>query len=74
MNSILLRLAAAHQLLSREIRREAKRRAPNAERLARLKRERLAVKDRLARHLPVSERFLYRIRQLLGQLRRHPQL
>ena len=73
MSSILMRLAAAHRLLTREIHREAKRRSPNGERLARLKRERLAVKDRLARHLPVSEGFLRRLRRLLTQLRRHPQ-
>ncbi|TGX46174.1 DUF465 domain-containing protein [Sphingomonas naasensis] len=51
--SILIeRLIAAHRLLNREIRRELARRAPDSSRLTRLKKERLAIKDRLFRHFP----------------------
>jgi len=51
--SILIeRLIAAHRLLNREIRREVARRAPDSSRLTRLKKERLAIKDRLFRHFP----------------------
>jgi uncharacterized protein YdcH (DUF465 family) len=49
---IIDRLIAAHQMLNREIRRELARRAPDRFRLTRLKKERLAIKDRLFRHFP----------------------
>lgn len=52
MNDLVQRLIAAHRLLNREIRREVARRVPDGMRLARLKKERLAVKDRLFRHFP----------------------
>ena len=39
-------------LLNREIRRELARRFPDPLRLSRLKKERLAIKDRLFRHFP----------------------
>ena len=52
MNSLIERLFAAHRLLNREIRREAAHRHPDEYRLKRLKKQRLAVKDRLFRHLP----------------------
>ena len=51
-NSLIERLLAAHRLLGREIVRERARPWPDGLRLARLKKERLAVKDRLARYLP----------------------
>jgi hypothetical protein len=51
--SILIeRLIAAHRILNREIRSELARRIPDQFRLRRLKKERLAVKDRLFRHFP----------------------
>ena len=52
MNILIERLIAAHRLLNREIRRELSRRFPDPLRLRRLKKERLAVKDRLFRHIP----------------------
>ncbi|WP_448664891.1 YdcH family protein [Sphingomonas sp. CJ20] len=52
MNPLLKRLIAAHRALDREIRKEVTRRLPDRERLAQLKKERLAVKDRLFRHMP----------------------
>ena len=47
MNIITYRLTAIHRLLDDEIRRELKRRAPSWIRLLRLKKLKLAVKDRL---------------------------
>lgn len=52
MTNMIERLIAAHQLLNREIRRERMRLYPDIFRLARLKKERLAIKDRLFRHFP----------------------
>lgn len=52
MTDIIQRLIAAHRVLNREIRRELTRRFPDTSRLARLKKERLAIKDRLFRHFP----------------------
>ena len=53
MNEILYRLSLVHRRLDDEIRRELKRRAPDSLRLLRLKKLKLAVKDRLHRHLPL---------------------
>ena len=52
MSSLIERLLAAHRMLSGELRRERGRSHPNAARIARLRTERLAVKDRVGRHLP----------------------
>ena len=52
MSNIVERLIAAHRVLNREIRREVARRFPDPLRLNRLKKERLAIKDRLFRHFP----------------------
>jgi len=52
MSNLIERLIAAHRVLNREIRREVARRFPDAVRLTRLKKERLAIKDRLFRHFP----------------------
>jgi hypothetical protein len=52
VNILIERLIAAHRILNREIRRELARRAPDRLRLTRLKKERLAIKDRLFRHFP----------------------
>jgi hypothetical protein len=49
---LIERLIAAHRILNREIRRELARRVPDHLRLIRLKKERLAIKDRLFRHFP----------------------
>jgi hypothetical protein len=47
MNAMLFRLAVVHRRLDDEIRRELKRRLPDTIRLLRLKKLKLAVKDRL---------------------------
>ena len=52
MNAFLYRLSNIHRRLDDEIRRELKRRAPDTLRLLRLKKLKLAVKDRLYRDLP----------------------
>jgi uncharacterized protein YdcH (DUF465 family) len=52
MNTLIERLIAAHRVLNREIRRELARRMPDDLRLRRLKKERLAIKDRLFRYFP----------------------
>ncbi|MEZ0242826.1 MAG: YdcH family protein [Sphingomonas sp.] len=52
MTQLIERLIAAHRLLNCEIRRELARSVPDRFRLARLKKERLAIKDRLFRHFP----------------------
>ena len=51
MNAMLYRLSVLHKRLDDEIRRELKRRLPDTIRLLRLKKLKLAVKDRL--HLPM---------------------
>ncbi|MDB5679440.1 YdcH family protein [Sphingomonas bacterium] len=52
MTNLIERLIAAHQLINREIRRELARMAPDALRIRDLKKRRLAIKDRLFRHVP----------------------
>jgi len=52
VSNLIERLIAAHRILNREIRRELTRRLPDQLRLIRLKKERLAIKDRLFRHFP----------------------
>ncbi len=52
MNATLYRLTAIHRRLDEEIRRELKRRFPDTLRLLRLKKLKLAVKDRLYRQMP----------------------
>ena len=52
MTNLIVRLIAAHQLINREIRREVARLAPDALRIRELKKRRLAIKDRLFRHVP----------------------
>jgi hypothetical protein len=47
MNAVVFRLTRIHRRLDDEIRRELKLRFPNSLRLLRLKKLRLAVKDRL---------------------------
>jgi hypothetical protein len=47
MNNLMYRLSVVHKRLDEEIRRELKRRFPNTIRLLRLKKLKLAVKDRL---------------------------
>lgn len=48
MSAYIYRLSVVHRRLDEEIRREIKRRLPDSIRLLRLKKLRLAVKDRIA--------------------------
>jgi hypothetical protein len=52
MNTTLYRLTVIHRRLDEEIRRELKRRFPDSVRLLRLKKLKLAIKDRLHRVAP----------------------
>jgi len=55
MNALIYRLTVIHRKLDDEIRRELKRRFPDSIRLLRLKKLRLAIKDRLhSRQLSVG--------------------
>jgi hypothetical protein len=56
MNPTIYRLFVIHRRLDEEIRRELKRRFPDALRLLRLKKLKLAVKDRLHRMAPQTAR------------------
>jgi hypothetical protein len=53
MTGLFYRLTVTHRKLDEEIRREMKRRMPDAIRLLRLKKLKLMVKDRLHRNLPL---------------------
>ena len=53
MNYIIYRLTAIHHRLDEEIKKELRRRAPSWVRLLRLKKLRLAVKDRLHNLAPI---------------------
>ena len=54
MKDFIYRLTMVHRFLDDEIRGELKRRFPNPIKLLRLKKLRLAVKDRLTRRLSAS--------------------
>jgi hypothetical protein len=56
MNAFIYRLTFIHRRLDEEIRLELKRRAPSWVRLLRLKKLKLAVKDRLYNHMPGRRR------------------
>ena len=56
MNALNYRLFLVHRKLDAEVRREHKRRFPDAVRLLRLKKLRLAIKDRMYR-LAVVRKF-----------------
>lgn len=56
MNPVFYRLTAIHRRLEDEIKRELGHRAPNSLKLLRLKKLKLAVKDRLYGHLPRTRR------------------
>lgn len=58
MNAFIYRLTFIHRRLDEEIRLELRRRAPSWVRLLRLKKLKLAVKDRLHNHLPGRRRRL----------------
>ena len=69
MNALIERLIATHRMLNREIRRELSHRIPDHFRLKRLKKERLAVKDQLFRHVPDAAQFRIFARKLLKRFR-----
>jgi uncharacterized protein YdcH (DUF465 family) len=56
MNPVFYRLTAIHRRLEDEIARELAHRAPNGLKLLRLKKLKLAVKDRLHGHFPKMRR------------------
>ncbi|MBD3762158.1 DUF465 domain-containing protein [Sphingomonadaceae bacterium G21617-S1] len=51
MNPSIYRLSTIHSQIDREIRSELRRRVPDWVRLLRLKKLRLAIKDRIAGHM-----------------------
>jgi len=57
MPQSMIRLIVLHRRLDRAVRQELTRRAPDPQRLSRLKKLRLAVKDRLARQKARTLRF-----------------
>jgi len=69
VSNLIERLIAAHRILNREIRRELARRAPDQLRLVRLKKERLAIKDRLFRHFPDAAEMRRIARDILRRAR-----
>ena len=69
VSNLVERLIAAHRVLNREIRRELARRAPDRLRLTRLKKERLAIKDRLFRHIPDAAEMRRMARAVLQRVR-----
>ena len=69
MTQLIERLIAAHRLLNREIRRELQSRTPDRFRVIRLKKERLAIKDRLFRHFPVASDMRRATRVALARVR-----
>ncbi len=56
MNPVVHRMKLVHARLDAEVRREMKARFPDQGRVARLKKLKLAIKDRLARTAPRSIR------------------
>ena len=74
MNALIERLIATHRLLNREIRRELGRRLPDQLRLTRLKKQRLAVKDQLFRHVPEAGELRRLARKLLKRFRSQQRL
>lgn len=74
MNALVERLIATHRQLNREIRRELGRRIPDHFRVMRLKKQRLAVKDQLFRHVPDAADFRRFARRLLTRFRPQRQL
>ena len=56
MNALLYKMTLLHRRLDTEIRRELTRKFPNHFRLLRLKKLKLAVKDRLHRLVPMAGR------------------
>lgn len=68
MHSLVERLLAAHRMLTRELRRERRRAHPNAARIARLRAERLATKEKLARHWPRPKSVVVFVRASIRRL------
>lgn len=63
-------LLSAYRTVGREVRRERKRRFPDQNRLTRMKKERLALKDRLARHQPATGSTLAMAARILARAKR----
>ena len=69
MTNLIERLIAAHRTLNRDIRRELAHRMPDHFRVVQLKKQRLAVKDRLFLYFPEAADFLRAARNALGRMR-----
>ena len=69
MNHLIERLIATHRMLNREIRREHARIAPDGLRLSQLKKQRLAIKDRLFRFFPDADMMRVIARSALRRMR-----
>jgi hypothetical protein len=63
-------LLTAYRAISRDVDTEGKRRFPDQVRLTRMKKERLALKDRLARHRPATGPTLAMALRILNRARR----
>ena len=57
MNALLYRLSMLHRKLDEEVRRELAQRFPNSLKLLRLKKLKLAAKDRMYRHYSHRKEF-----------------
>jgi uncharacterized protein YdcH (DUF465 family) len=69
MNILIERLIATHRMLNREIRRELSHRIPDQFRVVRLKKQRLAVKDQLFRHVSDAGELRRMARALIKRFR-----
>lgn len=63
-------LLAAHRIISGDVERERNRRFPDQARLTRLKKERLLLKDKLARHQPATGATLALAHRIVARARR----
>lgn len=63
-------LLSAYRAISRDVTRERKRRFPDQFRLATMKKERLVLKDRLARHQPATGSTLAMALRILSRAKR----
>lgn len=70
MSGLIERLLAVHRMLSREVRRESRKKHSNAARIARLRAERHAIKERVGRHAPKHLRAITFFRAVLFRLLR----
>lgn len=63
-------LLAAYRAVTQDVRHETRRRFPDQSRLAQLKKERLALKDRIVRYRPTSGSTLAMAADILARAKR----